>query len=141
MSIGSPAGESRRLLLGALTTVRASWPSHGWSWDGRFSCVTSSFNVEFEEKALAAAAIALTSRWTPASLDEAPLAVREIATSTGGLRAGQMIFASAEAAVFAYGLWWPWGDGATMSFRIGLGGQASTPDALQSLRNVFDVEV
>ena len=41
---------------------------------------------------------------------------------------------------FAYGLWWPWGDGMTTSLRIGLGGSGVREDALQRLRDVFNVE-
>lgn len=57
------------------------------------------------------------------------------------MRAGQLIFSSGTIGPnFAYGLWWPWGDGMTTSLRIGLGGSSVREDALQRLRDVFSVE-
>lgn len=122
--------------------LRLAWPSRGWSWDSRLSCVTSSFSAELEGKARAAAALALSTEWTPATIQRAPAALRDIAEKTGGLRTGQMIFASAAVgSAFAYGLWWPWGDGMTTSVRIGLVDSATSEEALQRLRDVFSVEL
>jgi hypothetical protein len=120
--------------------LRASWPSRGWSWDPRLSCVTSSFDAEFDARARTAAAIALAAEWTSTTIQRAPPPLRDLAERTGGLRAGQMIFASAGVgAAFAYGLWWPWGDGMTTSLRIGLGGGGVSQESFQRLRDVFGV--
>jgi hypothetical protein len=126
--------------------LRGAWPSRGWSWDNRYSCVTSSFSAELEGKARAAADIALPGEWTPTTILRAPPALREVAEHTGGLRPGQLFLASVEidapvGSAFAYGLWWPWGDGMTTSMRIGLGGPRAAQDALQRLRDVFGVEL
>jgi hypothetical protein len=142
MSGGPFGGDSWQPLFQAMKELRASWPARGWSWDARLPCVTSSFSVEFEEKARSAVAIVLASLWTSTTLQQAPAPVRDLAQQTGGLRAGQLIFASAGvAAGFAYGLWWPWGDGMTTSMRIGLGGSRVSSDTLQRLRDVFGVEL
>ncbi len=128
--------------LAALGQVRAAWPSRGWSWDGRLQCVTSSFVVELETKARAAAGIAMRNEWVATTIASAPPAIREIADRTGGLRAGQILLAtSAGAGDFAFGLWWPWGDGMTTSLRIGLGGFRATDGAQQKLRDAFGVEL
>jgi hypothetical protein len=122
--------------------LRASWPSRGWSWDSRLSCVTSSFSVELEPKARSALGIVLLSEWTATSIRRAPAGIRELADRTGGVRSGQSVFARAVAGdSFAYGLWWPWGDGMTTSMRIGIGGPDATDSALQELRDAFGVEV
>jgi hypothetical protein len=122
--------------------LRASWPARGWSWDGRLNCVTSSFSAEFEAKARAAAAPVLGQEWTAASIGRAMPALREVADRSGGLRAGQLILTSvAVGTSFAYGLWWPWGDGMTTSLRIGLSGPDASNDAMQRLRDVFGVEL
>ncbi|MGH7269341.1 MAG: hypothetical protein ACREJ3_02840, partial [Polyangiaceae bacterium] len=93
-------------------------------------------------RALAAAATALPNEWSMATIQQAIPAIRELAERTGGLRAGQMIFAGAAVAgAFAYGLWWPWGDGVTTSLRVGLGGTGVREDTLQRLRDVFNVEL
>jgi hypothetical protein len=142
MSTGAGAGDPWSLLFGAMKEIRASWPSYGWSWDARVSCVTSSFSVELEGKARSVAAIALSSEWTSATIQQAPAHLREIAERAGGLRAGQLVLSSAPVGnLFAYGLWWPWGDGMTTSVRIGLGGPGARQEVLQRLRDVFGVEV
>jgi hypothetical protein len=121
--------------------LRASWPSRGWSWDSRLSCVSSSFNCELDTNARAAAS-SLVTEWTSATIQKAPAHLRELADRTGGLRAGQRLLTStAIGASFVYGLWWPWGDGMTTSMRIGLGGPDATSDALQRLRDAFGVQL
>jgi hypothetical protein len=128
-------------LFGAMKELRVAWPSRGWSWDARLSCVTSTFNVELASKARSAAALALASEWTSTTIQRAPPALRDLAERTGGLRAGQMVLASATVGpALAYGLWWPWGDGMTTSMRIGLAGTEATQDAFLRLREVFGAE-
>src|ERR1700722_8002162 len=140
MSFGSPL-ESLSLILGAMKGFRAPWPSRGWSWDKRVACVTSSFVVELEAKARAAAAPAFPNEWTSSTIGRASPALREIADRTGGLRAGQTILVSNSSGTgFAYALWWPWGDGMTTSARIGLGGSFASESSLEKLRDVFGVE-
>jgi hypothetical protein len=134
-------GDTWALLFNALKDLRAAWPSRGWSWDTRLTCVTSSFVVEFEAKARSAVAVALTSEWTATTIQSAPAVLKDLAERSGGLRSGQLIFSSpAVAGLFAYGLWWPWGDSITTSLRIGLGGPNAREDALRRLRDVFNVE-
>jgi hypothetical protein len=141
MSTGPVGGDAWSLLFAALKELRSAWPSRGWSWDTRLSCVTSSFNVEFETKARAAVLVALSTEWTSLTIPRAPPAIRDLSDRTGGMRAGQLIFSSGTiGANFAYGLWWPWGDGMTTSLRIGLAGSSVREDALQRLRDVFSVE-
>jgi hypothetical protein len=141
MSTGT-VGDAWSLLFGAMKELRLAWPSRGWSWDTRLTCVTSSFNVEFEAKARAAVTTALSTEWTSATIQRALPPLRDIAERTGGLRAGQFIFTSANVGPsFAYGLWRPWGDGMTTSLRVGLGGSGVREEAFQRLRDVFGVEV
>jgi len=129
-------------LLEALKRLRASWPQRGWSWDGRFSCVTSTFNTEIESRARAAIALALTTEWTPTTVGQASSGLRDLIERTGGMRAGQILFSSPVVGrAFTYGLWWPWGDGMATSLRVGVGGPDATQDALARLRDTFSVEV
>jgi hypothetical protein len=142
MEPGSARKDPWSVLLQELKNIRAAWPMRGWSWDGRWSCISSSFSVELEPKARAAIAPLLANEWGPLTLSRAPTALREVAERTGGLRAGQAILAnSTSGSAFAYGLWWPWGDGMTTSLRIGLGGSSVSPDTLQRLRDTFGVEL
>ncbi|MGO9836307.1 MAG: hypothetical protein ACLP1X_19060 [Polyangiaceae bacterium] len=135
-------GDAWLLILSSLKELRAAWPTRGWSWDARQSCVASSFSVELEAKAKAVASVALSREWTVATIDRAPSALRELAERTGGLREGQMLLASSTVgSAFAYGLWWPWGDGMTTSARIGLGGPSVKTDDMQRLRDAFGVQL
>lgn len=141
MAGGSRFGDSWAVLQRALKELRAAWPSRGWSWDGRLQCVSSSFVTELESKARAATATALPTEFTSSTLSRAPSPYRELAERTGGLRPGQMLLVSTPVGhLYAYGLWWPWGDGMTTSLRIGLGG-AESAEAHQALRDAFGVEL
>jgi len=141
MTSGRVVGDSWSQLLSPMKELRTSWPSRGWSWDSRLSCVSSSFSAELESNARAAAK-ALTTEWTSTTIARATPLLRELAERTGGLRAGQKLLTStAVGDSFVYGLWWPWGDGMTTSMRIGLGGPDASQDALQRLRDVFGVQL
>ena len=129
-------------ILSSLKECRTAWPNRGWSWDARQSCVASSFNAELEGKARAAAGIALPREWTSTTIDRAPPVLRELAERAGGLREGQLLLTgSTVGSAFAYGLWWPWGAGMTISARVGLGGLAVRPEVLQRLRDTFGVQL
>jgi hypothetical protein len=135
-------GDAWHPILSSLKALRVAWPTRGWSWDARQSCVASSFIVELEARARIAANVALPREWTSTTIERAPLPLRDIAERAGGLREGQMLLASsAPGAAFAYGLWWPWGDGMTISARVGLGGLSVKPEVLQRLRDDFGVQV
>lgn len=134
--------DSWEALFRGLKELRTAWPARGWSWDKRFSCVTSSFSSELDARARAAAGVVLTNEWTPTSIQKAPPHVRELSDRTGGIRAGQLVLSSASVgSSFAYCLWWPWGDGMTTSVRIGLGAPNTSQDSLQKLRDTFGVEL
>lgn len=141
MVSGANVGDSWSVLFHDMKGLRAVWPQRGWSWDGRFACVSSSFNVELEPKARAAAAIVLPSEWSTTTLYQAPPHLRELAERTGGLRAGQLLLSGTLVGrAYAYGLWWPWGDGTTTSLRIGLGPDARE-DVFSRFRDVFSVSL
>jgi hypothetical protein len=43
--------------------------------------------------------------------------------------------------VIAFGLWWPWGDGMTTSFRVGIDGLDWDDDPYPAVRDVFEVQL
>ncbi len=142
MSPGPVVGDSWTPFFTALKDLRSSWPARGWSWDSRFSCVTSSFSAELESKARTSMAVALGVEWTSTTIQRAPTPVRELGERTGGIRAGQLVLTSALVGnSFGYCLWWPWGDGITTSARIGLAAPHVSQDAFQRLRDTFGVEL
>jgi hypothetical protein len=122
--------------------LKASWPARAWSWDSRLVCVTSSFTVEFETKARAAALEALPLEYTSATLPRATSDLRRVAERTGGLRIGQYLLTLREQTLApVFGLWWPWGDGATTSFRVGLDGLEWDDDPYPAVREIFGVQL
>jgi hypothetical protein len=124
----------------SLRKLRAAWPTRGWSWDGRFDCLASSFHAELAQRARDAAQLALPHQWGHGNLSSAPAVLRDLASRSGGLRAGQALFASAPIGRgHAYGLWWPWVDNVSISLRIGLAGPDFAERHYERLRDLFGV--
>jgi hypothetical protein len=124
------------------TKLKSTWPARAWSWDSRLVCITSSFAVEVETKARAAALEALPLEFTPATLARAPAELRRVAERAGGLRMGQLLLTTRDQSTLVpFGLWWPWGDGMTTSFRVGLDGLDWDDDPYPHVRDIFDVQL
>lgn len=124
-------------LLQRLSQLRATWVARGWSWDRRLECVASTLVFEDGPRAMQLVSAALPQRWTSKILAQAPQVVQDVATATGGVRDDQILFATPEAPIIAYGLWWPWGgESSNISVRVGLAGRVSYDDQL-ALREVF----
>lgn len=125
-------------ILGKLRKLRTDWPARGWTWDSRFLCVSSSISIQFEAKAKAAISQALVDQYDSATLSKAPPTLRDVVERTGGLRAGQFLYGGiVEAQPVIFGLWWPWGNGETISMRVGLAGVDVMREPYPSFRDVF----
>ena len=126
-------------LFARLSRLRANWPSRGWSWDTRVGCVSSSFVIDFEDQARAAAREAFAESWTHESIVKAPSRVKVAAARGGSIRPGQLVLASTDASgILVFGLWWPWANGLTTSLRVGLDID-ETSDLHAHFRNLFGV--
>jgi len=91
-----------------------------WKWDSRFGAVLAEFGAGKKESIRAVLERYFRVTWDSSNVDKAPDIVREINSHLGGLRAGQMLFITdpnREPLIFC--AWWPWGDGETISIRIG----------------------
>jgi len=123
-------------LFQQLEQFRAEWPKRGWSWDARFMCVASAFSVDLVDEANIALAKTFPHRWGNKTLASAPPLIQQIAERTGGVRADQLIFATnASGGAILFGLWWPWGDDTTITFRVGL--PTANPTLENRLMEVF----
>lgn len=132
------AGGPSDPLFDPLERIKQRWPAGGWTWDSRLSCVSSSFGTETADEARAAAMQGLPTVWDHRSLGRAPDYARDIAEIAGGVRPGQLIFTGNPVGrVVAYGLWWPWNDEQTTSFRIGIGGDGAVHEEFR-LRDLFN---
>jgi len=100
--------------------------------------VTSSFSRDHEAEARTAAGLALPEQWTPAALAKGPARLRELVAACGDLRAEQLLFTGGSIESFlAFGLWWPWGDGHTISLRVGLAFVDPMSELSDRFRTVF----
>ena len=123
-----------------LERLRSRWPSSDWSYDRRLKCVASSIPLSGESTARAAFAEALPGVWSSATLPGAPPAIRTFSETCGGVRASQELLWGGEAdGPGAFGLWWPWGDGTTVTLRIGLHGVDLPKQRYPRLRDVFGI--
>jgi hypothetical protein len=97
-----------------------------WEWDDRFDTVVATIDAKSQKKILAILKDKFFNSWDVRVLDKAPGNIARIVDLTGGLSKGQMLYASdPRQDVLMIGLWWPWNDGSTTSFRIGLVPQKS----------------
>ena len=127
-------------VFGALTRLRAAWPSQDWSYDRRLKCVASSIPLTREADARAAMAEALPKSFSVETLATAGEGQRALVEKCGGLRASQLLFwGGGDDAAGAFGLWWPWGDGTTVSLRIGLHDVDVPKERYPRLRDVFGI--
>ena len=92
-----------------------------WKWDARFETVLAEFGVDGKDNIRATLERYLSAAWDSSNVADAPDAVRAIKDDLGGLMAGQVLFtadANRDGSIFC--AWWPWGDGKTISIRVGL---------------------
>ena len=132
--------EAWEAVFAALSRLRAVWPSQDWSYDRRLKCVSSSIPLTREADARAAMAEALPKSFSVETLATAGEGQRALVEKCGGLRASQLLFwGGGDDAAGAFGLWWPWGDGTTVSLRIGLHDVDVPKERYPRLRDVFGI--
>lgn len=114
------------------------WVAHGWSWDGRFECVASTFSFAHVDEARGLVEALFPEHWTHLTVKTAPTVVGAVAEATGGVRSDQMLYSAPPIdELVVYGMWWPWGAGGTnISMRVGLTGYPS-PGQMMQLRTAF----
>jgi hypothetical protein len=127
-------------IFAALERLRAQWPATDWSYDRRLKCVASSIPLAREADARAAMAEVLPRSFSVDTVGGASDGVRALIEKCGGLRATQLLFwGGGDDAPGAFGLWWPWGDGTTVSLRIGLHDVDIPKERYPRLRDVFGI--
>ncbi len=128
-------------LAEVFSRLRTGWPGGTWTWDERFECMLATVAKADEPRALASAAAAMPTMIAGANLAAASAPIRDLCRGTGGLRGNQHMFmadlGALQAGAFAYCLWWPWGNGANFSARIGASGFDDGDGAEATLRAAF----
>ena len=113
-----------------------------WEWDGRFGGVLAAFDVDDKERVSGIVNTQLTQVWDGASINDAPKSVSSAIQNFGGLKSGQLLFTSdVTQNVILLGLWWPWGNGTTISIRFvpyGLdSSEENVDDDRTTLKSIF----
>lgn len=97
------------------------WPGEAWDWDGRMGCPISVIRGSAQDAVLRRMRDVLNIELDGANPTPVPRACLSIIRENGGLRSGQRAFFDVRAdGKIRYALWWPWGDPAVASVRIGL---------------------
>jgi hypothetical protein len=92
-----------------------------WKWDRRFETVLSEFPVEDKDKIRAVLVRYLNQTFDGSNVGNGPALVRAVDDHFGGLWPGQLLFTSDPAgSALVYCSWWPWGDGKSISIRVGM---------------------
>ena len=90
-----------------------------WKWDSRLETALAEFSVDDKGRVRTILECYLSIVWNNSNITKAPDIVRMIASQFGGLRLGQILFTSdPNQDAFIFGVWWPWGDGETISIRV-----------------------
>jgi hypothetical protein len=141
VSSSNQASETEAALLDLLSKIQSAWPSSEWSWDQRHACVTSVLATKAQTQARTQLLTALPHEWTSETLGTATPDVLGLADLCGGLRPGQLLLSGDKVNdSWAYGLWWPWGDGSAVSIRLGIATGAQPDSKLSSaLRKLFAI--
>jgi hypothetical protein len=134
------ADEQWESLFQALERLKTQWPAADWTYDRRLKCVASSIPMNLEPAARAAMTELLPTSFSAQTLASAPEGVRKLAEGCGGVRSSQLLFWGGDAgAPGAFGLWWPWGDGTTVSLRVGLHDVDLPKERYPRLRDIFGI--
>jgi hypothetical protein len=93
-----------------------------WSWDTwPAGMVLSKIDITGRKKAEALLREVFAGSWDHKKIAGAPAKIRGILESVGGVGERQVAYASnPDAPAILIGLWWPWGNGETVSLRLGL---------------------
>jgi hypothetical protein len=127
-------------IFAALERLKGRWPGGDWTYDRRLKCASSSIPLAREADARAAIVEALPVSFSVDTLPSAGAGVRSLVEKCGGLRAAQLVFwGGGDDTPGAFGLWWPWGDGTTVSLRIGLHDVDVPKERYPRLRDVFGI--
>ena len=116
--------------------------SLGWQWDGRFGCVLTTFETSDKDRVSGVVSSLLDQAWNSTNMDDAPARVGAAIKDFGGLNPGQLLFSSELAeGIILLGLWWPWGNGTTISLRLAPHGFDAAADekedVLAALKQAF----
>jgi len=99
--------------------VNAFQGNLSWKWEDRFEVALAEFNVANQDNIRGILERFLANRWDNSTISNAPHSIQQLLNKFIGLKTGQLLFTSdTEQDDFLFGLWWPWGNGNTISIRV-----------------------
>jgi hypothetical protein len=91
-----------------------------WKRDDRFEVVLAEFDVANKDRIREILERYLKFTWDSSNIKKAHPSVMKISSYLGNLMSGQILFTSdPNSDAYIYCAWWPWGNGKTISIRIG----------------------
>ncbi|MCG3177862.1 MAG: hypothetical protein BIFFINMI_00184 [Phycisphaerae bacterium] len=101
-----------------------------WSWDDYIKSALAVFDTEHADDVARLLGVHFPTRWGADSIQAAPSAVQALARALGGIRQDQHLYVThPDAGPVVFAAWWPWGNGKSISVRVGVHDPAATPDA------------
>lgn len=97
-----------------------------WRWDERFKMPLAEINKADKGSLEAMLEDYFGTPWNKKTVETAPETIQKILVPMGGLMPSQLLYVSGlqqEGIIFC--AWWPWGNGQTISVRIGTTKEAS----------------
>jgi hypothetical protein len=92
-----------------------------WTWDERFKTVLASFDVKDTDFVQAHIKKEMAYIWDDENTESAPELVQNIINYFGGFYSEQLLYTSdPDKDDILMCAWWPWGNGNTISIRIGV---------------------
>jgi hypothetical protein len=94
-----------------------------WKWDDRFEALLAEFTLQTQDKVTGILKKHLQNTWDNKTIKNAPDIVKTTSEYFGDLRKGQLLFTTEpENSDQILAVWWPWGDGQSVSVRITIAG-------------------
>ncbi len=94
--------------------------SFSWEWDSRFKTVLAQISIKEKDVVEKTLVNYLGTAWDSVTLKKAPESEQRILVRLGGMMSGQLFYAAGlpeNRIIFC--AWWPWGNGQTISIRVG----------------------
>jgi hypothetical protein len=107
---------------GICVKISLNVPPHcTWCWDEVFGTALVVFDRSDLDLVYIPMTLEFDAQWDMDSIDRAPPHFASYFNSVFGIMPGQKIFTAANGdGLILFAVWWPWGDGAKISLRVGL---------------------
>ncbi len=115
-----------------------------WKWDSRFDSVLGEFKRDKEDHVCSILEHNFTSVWDKGIIGSATSIEQATSEHLGGLMSNQLLFTTdPKLGAITFCAWWPWGDGKTISIRIGSSlfilGESDDLETIAAFRAWFEV--